>query len=92
MRDELEDSEIRGGQEINPGEPIAMLAHFELDTSSQLVGRIQRAVQRRTTVGQLASFATSLPLVVLTEFWLILAEQLGPIEPRKDIGYGETTY
>ena len=91
MRKQPEDSEGGNGQEIDLGEPIAILAQFEHDISSDLVGRIRRDVQRRTTVGQLTSFATSLPLIVLKEFWLVLNEQLGPLESRKDIDYGEET-
>ena len=86
-----ENSEIRNGQEMDLGEPIAILAQFEHDISSELIGRIRRDVQRRTTAGHLTSFATSLPLVVLKEFWLVLNEQVGPLESRKDIGYGEET-
>jgi hypothetical protein len=91
MTKQPEDQEITSGQEIELGEPIAILAQFEHDTSSELIGRIRRDVQRRTTVGQLTSFATSLPVIVLKEFWLIFNEQLGPLEPRKDIDYGQET-
>ena len=59
------------GEEIDPGEPIAELAHFEQDTSSDLIVRTRRAIQRRTVVGQLTPFATTMPLVVLREFWLV---------------------
>jgi hypothetical protein len=92
MRSQPEDPEIRNGQEIDQGEPIAILAQLERGTSSELIGRIRRDVQRRTTVGHLTSFATTLPLIVLKEFWLVFNEQLGPVEPRKDIDYGEETY
>jgi hypothetical protein len=91
MRNQPKDSKLNNGQEIDLGEPIAILAQFEHDTSSELIGRIRLDVQRRTTVGQLTSFATSLPLIVLKEFWLVLNEQLSPLEPRKDIDYGEET-
>ena len=59
------------GEEIDPGEPITELAHFEQDTSSDLIVRTRRAIQRRTVVGQLTSFAATMPLVVLREFWLV---------------------
>jgi hypothetical protein len=64
---------MRDDEEIDPGEPIAALAKFEHDTSSRLVVRVRRTIQRRTTVGQLTSFSAEMPLVVLREFWLILA-------------------
>ena len=62
---------MRVGEEIDPGEPIAELAHFEQDISSDLIVRTRRAIQRRTVVGQLTSFAATMPLVVLREFWLV---------------------
>jgi hypothetical protein len=83
MSDEPEDSEMRDGAEIDPGEPIAALAGFEHDTSSGFVVRVRHTIQRRTTLGQLTSFSASMPLVVLREFWLILIKGLNPIDMRK---------
>jgi hypothetical protein len=60
------------GQEIDPGEPIAALAQFEEDTSSDLIVRTRRTIQRRTVIGQLTSFAATMPLAVLREFWQVL--------------------
>ena len=91
MNNEREASQIPDAEEIDPGEPIAALAGFEHDVSSGLVTRILRSVQRRTTVGQLASFSVSIPLVVLREFWSILINRPKPIDRRKDANHGEKT-
>jgi hypothetical protein len=91
MNNEHEASQIPDAEEIDPGEPIAVLAGFEHDVSSDLVARILRTIQRRTTVGQLASFSVSIPLVVLTEFWSILINRPKPIDRRKDTNHGEKT-
>jgi hypothetical protein len=92
MTDEPEQSQKGGGAEIDPGEPIWALAHFEADTAADLLIRVRRKIQRRTTVGHLTAFAASAPLVVLKEFWELLNDQLSPMKTRKDIGHGETTY
>jgi hypothetical protein len=71
-------------QDIDPGEPIASLAGFGHEASSGFLSRFRRAIQRRTMVGQLTTFTTSTPLVVLMEFWLILMDQFSPKSTRKD--------
>jgi hypothetical protein len=91
MSDDPEDSEMEGGGEIDPGEPIAALAGFEHDASSDLVVRIRHTIQLRTAVGQLTSFSVNTPLVVLRELWLILGDQLDPIGTRKDAGHEAET-
>jgi hypothetical protein len=58
-------------EEIDPAEPIAALAQFEQDTSSDLIVRTRRSIQRRTVVAQLTSFAAIMPIVVIREFWLV---------------------
>jgi hypothetical protein len=78
-------------EEVHMGEPVAELAAFEQDASASLLVRIRRAIQRRTTVAQLTSFSSSVPLVLLREFWLILVEQLNPNSVRKDGRHGEKT-
>ena len=75
--------------EIDPGEPVAQLAGFEQATSTGLLGRIRRSIQRRSTVAQLTTFSASVPLVVLKEFWLILVGQFGQKNARKDVTRGE---
>jgi hypothetical protein len=92
MSDEPEDSEMRDDEEIDPGEPIAALAKFEHDTSSHLVVRVRRTIQRRTTVGQLTSFSAETPLVVLRELWLILIDRVNPIGMRKDPSHEAETF
>jgi hypothetical protein len=78
-------------EEIDPGEPIAQLARFEQETSSGLIARIRRSIQRRSTVAQLTTFSASVPMVVLKEFWLILIGQFGQRSARKDVAHGEET-
>jgi hypothetical protein len=77
--------------EIDPGEPIAALAGFEHNASTGLLSRFRRAVYRRTTVAQLTTFSTSMPLAILMEFWNILVEQLSPQSKRKEVRRGEKT-
>jgi hypothetical protein len=88
MSDEAADSEMQNGEGVDPGEPLVALAKFEHDTSSDL---LTRAIQRRTTAAQLASFSASVPLLVLREFWLILVERFNPKDKRKDARHGEET-
>ncbi|GGH11378.1 hypothetical protein [Silvibacterium dinghuense] len=66
----------RHEEEVDPGEPIAQLAGFEYDVSTGLLGRIRRAISRRTTAAQVTSFTFDLPFVVFKEFWTMLAEHL----------------
>jgi hypothetical protein len=82
---------MQNGEGVDPGEPLVALAKFEHDTSSDLLTRIRRAIQRRTTAAQLASFSASVPLLVLREFWLILVERFNPKDKRKDARHGEET-
>jgi len=77
--------------EIDPGEPIAALARLEHDVSNDFLARIQRTVQRRTTAGQLMSFAVNIPLALLREFWSILISRPDPPGKRKDASYGDKT-
>ena len=72
MSDKPDLSEARLSEEIDPGEPIAALAQFENDTSGDLIVRTRRTIHRRATAAHLTSFAATMPLVVLKEFWLVL--------------------
>lgn len=68
------DSERNDGDEIDPGQPIKELAGFEHNVSATLLGRIRRAIGRRTTAAQVTTFAFDLPFVVFKEFWLIVMD------------------
>ncbi len=96
MSDGPPDSEMRDGEgvdpEVDPGEPIALLAEFDHDASIDLLTRIRRTIQRRTAAGQLMSFTWSAPLVVMKEFWLMLIEQLNPKGTGKDGRDGRETF
>jgi hypothetical protein len=72
------------GEDIDPGEPVAVLAGFEHDVSARLMSRIRHAIQRRTTAAQLTSFAFDLPLVVLKELWLMMVGQFDSTKVEKD--------
>jgi hypothetical protein len=91
MSDESKDSEIRDGGEIDPGEPIAVLAEFGPDTSNGLVLRIRHTIERRTIIDHLTSFSVGMPVLLLREFWLILVKRLDPMGVRKDASHGGKT-
>jgi hypothetical protein len=94
MSDGPADSEMRDGElgpEFDPGEPIALLAEFDHDASTDLLTRIRRTIQRRTATAQLAAFSWNAPLAVMKEFWLILIEQLNPKGTGKDGRDGRKT-
>jgi hypothetical protein len=77
--------------EVDPGEPVALLAGFEQDTSSDLLTRIRRAILRRTAAAQLTTFSWNAPLLVMKEFWLLLMEQFTPKGTGKDGRDGRKT-
>jgi hypothetical protein len=88
MSKEPAESEMQDGEEVDAGEPIGALATFEHDAPRGFLRRVRRAIQRRTAVAHLASFAAGAPAAVLREAWIILNEQLNPRGPRKDGGHG----
>jgi hypothetical protein len=92
MSDEPANSEMEDGEEVDPGEPIAVLAAFEHETSTGLLNRIRRTIQRRTAAAQLTSFSWNAPLAVLREFWLIFIEQLNTKGTGKDGRDGGKTF
>jgi hypothetical protein len=92
MSDGPADSEMEDGEEVDPGEPIAVLAEFEHEASTGLLTRIRRTIQRRTAAAQLTSFSWNAPLAVLREFWLILIEQLNTKGTGKDGRDGGKTF
>lgn len=84
MSDNSTSSESHDEKEVDAGEPIDVLATLEHEPSANFLGRIRRAIQRRTSVSQIASFSWNIPFVVLMQFWLMLTEQLHPKGPRKE--------
>jgi hypothetical protein len=92
MSNESEDPAIRDFKEIDPGEPLSELGAFEHVASSRLLVRIRHAIQRRRTVGQLASFSVNIPLVLLREFWSIVTNRSVPTGIRKENSYGEKPF
>jgi hypothetical protein len=62
---------MAANEEIDPDEPIAALAHFEQDTSTDLIAGTRRTIERRTVVAQFTSVAAILPIIVIREFWLV---------------------
>jgi hypothetical protein len=77
-------SESHDGKELDPGEPVGVLAAFEYEPSTNFLSRIRRSIQRRTSVSQIASFSWNIPLMVFMEFWAMIVEQLNPKRPGKD--------
>ena len=72
------------GHDVDPGEPIEGLVGFEHDASVDFLSRVRRAIHRRTTVAQVASFTWNVPFLVFIEFWTTLVDHLLPKSPRKD--------
>jgi hypothetical protein len=91
MTDEAAKPESHVGEEVDPGEPITMLAGFKHVTSEGFLPHVRRAIHRRAMVGQLVSFVGGAPAIVLKELWLMLNEQLDPRGPRKDDSSGKET-
>ena len=89
MSDERENSELRDADELDPGEPSSALAGFEHDVSSGLLMRIRHTIQRRVTLGHVATFSVSLPLLVLRQCWSLLITRPNRISLRKDANDGE---
>jgi hypothetical protein len=91
MSDRPENPEVKAAEEIDPGEPLAELARLEHDVSNDLLVRIRRSVQRRTTTRHLAFFVVTMPMVLLREFWSILISRSDPPGMRKDVSHGDKT-
>jgi hypothetical protein len=91
MSDKPEHSETGVDEEVDPGEPASELAGLEHNASSGLALRIRRTIQRRTTVGQLATFSRGVLLLVLREFWSISINTPNRIGIKKDANHGEKT-
>ena len=92
MSDGPADFEMQDGEEVDAGEPIALLAEFDHEASTDLLTRIRRTIQRRTAAAQLTSFSWNAPLVVMREFWLMFIEQLNPKGAGKDGRDGRKTF
>jgi hypothetical protein len=73
-------------EDIDPGERVRELASFEHDVSTAFLGRIRRAIHRRTTASHLTSFAFHLPLLLFKELWTALVGQLDSKRVGKDAG------
>jgi hypothetical protein len=58
--------------EIGDGEAVMELAQLGDDISGEVVARVRRTIQRRTTVNHLTSYATITPLVVLEALWSLV--------------------
>ena len=76
MSDDPNNSVWRGGQEVDPGEPVRVLTDFEQETSPTFLTRIRRTIHRRTATSHVASFSWNVPSVVLLELWISLMELL----------------
>lgn len=71
-------------QDVDPGEPIAVLAGFEHDVRAGFFERIRRAIGRRTSAAHITLFIFDMPAAVLKEFWLIVMGLFDPGKSRKD--------
>lgn len=83
MSDNTTNSELRGNDDVDPGEPIAVLAGYEQGASGGFLTRIRRRIQRRTTASQLALFWWEVPSLVLVEFLRIVMELSGNPDAQK---------
>jgi hypothetical protein len=56
------------------GSPIGQLSALEQDTSSNFVMSVRKRIYRRTAASQFAAFSWNAPIMILMEFWGILAD------------------
>ena len=80
---------MQDADKIDLGEPIRELANFGHEPSRNLIVHIRRSIQRRTTVGQLAAFSVSIPVLMWKEFWSVLIARSDPRNARKGGPHGE---
>jgi hypothetical protein len=56
------------------GSPIGQLADLEQETSPHFVTGVRKRIYRRTAASQFAAFSWNAPIVILKEFWGIVAD------------------
>ncbi len=65
-------------EDIDPGEPLGLLAGLRVEPSEGFLARIRRALDRKVFASQVLDLAWFAPLVVLLEYVQVIAELLGP--------------
>ena len=88
MADDLTPSDPAGEErdkdrEVDPGEPIAVLAGLERTPSPSFFNIVRRRIQRRSTASQLASFSWNVPTMIFMEFWKAVIQILSPRDTSK---------
>ncbi len=78
MNNDPLDREPTDGDDLDPGEPVLILADLEVDASSKFLDRIRRKIYRRTATSHIASFSWNAPKLILMEVWNALIQLLGP--------------
>ena len=68
---------------MDPGEPIKELAGWEQPTSDKFLRLVRGRIQRRSTVGQFATFSWDVPRMILGDFWITLLQALNPQDRKK---------
>jgi len=78
MNDDLGDQNFSDEQDVDPGEPVALLAALEQDMPPAFLGVVRRKIHRRTAVSHFASFSWNMPKMILIELWRVLIEMVNP--------------
>ena len=72
MTDHRDGLEPMDDAEMDDGDAITELAQFVDYVSGDVIARVRRTIQRRTTLNHLASYAATTPLIVLEAFWSLV--------------------
>lgn len=71
------DAPLPPPDEIDPGEPVAVLADLREPVSTGFLDRVQRKIERRSLANEFASASWYFPVLVLLEILVMLFDFLG---------------
>jgi hypothetical protein len=76
MIDDPRNASSENEPDVDPGEPVTVLADLEQEPSTAFLNVVRRKIHRRSAASQFVSFSWNVPKVILLEFWNILVEIL----------------
>jgi hypothetical protein len=83
MSNDPKNSTSENEPDVDPGEPVRLLADLEQEPSAAFLNVVRRKIHRRSAASQFVSFSWNVPKVILLEFWNILVEILSPRGTQK---------